>query len=395
MSFFSKYERKKHTLAHFEKRVCVDCDKLILRIDDEWYESHQHSHRLSTDMVNFESIEIKAEFEEKFEDYFLYPTETPELIKCDFNEREYYDDQMKIIENPYDTFNESFIHDEVRILPGELKESDKNSPIQASHTEIKPTKRKYEKLMLAHELRLRTGPSKCDICSKTTKSFQSMRKHMKRYHSENKIIKKPTIGRGGQELRPTGRLQCDICRKWAKNIECMRKHMISQHCNGNAVKLGANGRFFTVRRKMYVCYICRTQFKNFENLRIHMRQHTGIEPFECSECERKFKSKSNLATHKTIHSTEKKYRCGICEKVFRCKSNMRSHLMVHSGEKRNRCDIESCGQSYTYLVDLKRHKFRAHGIYFKKFPCPICPEILSERKLLRSHMLKHDKMKIK
>lgn len=42
LQFSSRNDRNTHTLEHFAKKTCSDCNKNVVRIGDEWYELHFH-----------------------------------------------------------------------------------------------------------------------------------------------------------------------------------------------------------------------------------------------------------------------------------------------------------------------------------------------------------------
>lgn len=56
---------------------------------------------------------------------------------------------------------------------------------------------------------------------------------------------------------------------------------------------------------VYKCPQCRYQCPNLDNMRKHMRIHTGEKPFACTLCTYKSAQRCNLYTHiKSHHSTE-------------------------------------------------------------------------------------------
>lgn len=126
----------------------------------------------------------------------------------------------------------------------------------------------------------------------------------------------------------------------------------------------------------------------------HWKNHnTTI--YDCGMCEKTFWRKDNLRIHMLrIHKPFETKQFGClhegCPKRFRSTSQRIEHMRMHTGEKPFTCSAEGCDRRFSYRIDLKRHRFRAHGIYTKKFPCHICAEIFPENMLLKKHLIKHE-----
>ncbi|XP_046406968.1 zinc finger protein 888-like isoform X1 [Ischnura elegans] len=82
-------------------------------------------------------------------------------------------------------------------------------------------------------------------------------------------------------------------------------------------------------RSFLDCPFCRKGFRSRENLRLHVRKHTGERPFECSVCGRAFGGKSDMTRHLRIHTGERPYRCNVCSKRFARADYLSKHLTTH------------------------------------------------------------------
>lgn len=109
----------------------------------------------------------------------------------------------------------------------------------------------------------------------------------------------------------------------------------------------------------------------------------------CSYCGTSFRQLYHLSEHINAHTGATPYSCELCDKKFTRHNILKAHQLVHTKEKPCICNIDKCGRAYAYEIDLKRHKFSAHGIYSKKHICTLCEKVFPEKKLLRKHLESH------
>jgi KRAB domain-containing zinc finger protein len=200
---------------------------------------------------------------------------------------------------------------------------------------------------------------KCHIpeCSKTFSKSSQLRDHInqhkgiKPYIRKNNEIFACSFQDCGKDIGLLGNLKrhgemtyvCDICNKRFAKSRNLRQH-ITIHS-----------------KKTFVCRFqdCGKQFKQLQHLKLHIRKHTGVRPYECKICNKPFKQSANLSYHIRIHSKET-FVCIFrdCGKQFSLLRNMRNHIRTHTGERPYECAV--CKKRFTVSGSLSRHMKRLH-----------------------------------
>ncbi|KAJ8973281.1 hypothetical protein NQ317_019547 [Molorchus minor] len=79
--------------------------------------------------------------------------------------------------------------------------------------------------------------------------------------------------------------------------------------------------------------ICASPYR----LQEHMRQHTGVKPYQCSykNCTWRFSTASKLKRHQIIHTRDRKFHCtiGDCKKSFFRSEHLKEHTLTHIEKK--------------------------------------------------------------
>lgn len=83
------------------------------------------------------------------------------------------------------------------------------------------------------------------------------------------------------------------------------------------------------RERRFACPFCGKCVRSKENLKLHVRKHTGERPFVCLFCGRAFGGKSDLTRHLRIHTGERPYHCEACGKCFARADYLSKHLTTH------------------------------------------------------------------
>ena len=61
-------------------------------------------------------------------------------------------------------------------------------------------------------------------------------------------------------------------------------------------------------------------------MKVHLRTHTDILPYECSFCHRRFREKGSVVRHMRMHTGEKPYECRFCGRRFAEHGTLNRHL---------------------------------------------------------------------
>ncbi|KAK2580375.1 hypothetical protein KPH14_006130 [Odynerus spinipes] len=95
------------------------------------------------------------------------------------------------------------------------------------------------------------------------------------------------------------------------------------------ITLARSGHEADRRERRFACPFCGKCVRSKENLKLHVRKHTGERPFVCLFCGRAFGGKSDLTRHLRIHTGERPYHCEMCGKCFARADYLSKHLTTH------------------------------------------------------------------
>ena len=135
----------------------------------------------------------------------------------------------------------------------------------------------------------------------------------------------------------------------------------------------------------YRCQYCAAEFSRSEDMKRHIRIHTGERKYKCEECGAAFSENGTLKKHLRTHTGEKNYKCELCGAAFSQSSTLKAHTRTHTGEKGYKCDL--CGAAFSHSFSLNRHLLIHSGE--KNYKCHVCGASFSQSSNLKTHIVIH------
>ncbi|XP_001359470.4 zinc finger protein 287 [Drosophila pseudoobscura] len=220
---------------------------------------------------------------------------------------------------------------------------------------------------------------KCSICPRVFAKNDSLARHIAIAHSL-------TADEAAQELanESSGRgvLTCKYCPRILKRQDTLRRHMQAFHPEEAAKDATESAASSTRKRtaKRRECPHCGISFPT-SSLTIHIRRHTGENPYKCDQCERAFPRSQDLSLHMRQHTGERPNECKICSKKFISQNKLARHMRLHTGQRPYAC--VKCDKSFVQSNDLKIHMRRHTGE--RPYKCNVCGDSFVSGSLLNVH----------
>ncbi|XP_065365734.1 zinc finger protein 157-like isoform X1 [Calliphora vicina] len=211
----------------------------------------------------------------------------------------------------------------------------------------------------------------CNICRKKLLK-KNLNKHLelhKRKEEENKVV---------DDTKP---YLCSFCPREFKNSKYLHQHEKVHHAESSDIvyvctdceRQYASQYLLDVHRKQAhkerdnVCNICGNAFKLRNQLVNHMKLHLE-KNIPCPHCDKKYARPFDLNVHLRSHTGEQPYACHLCEKRFAIKVRLTYHLQKHYGIKHY---CKECGAEFNSKQKLKAHSFKHTGMPYR---CQLCDD---------------------
>ncbi|CAG9787435.1 unnamed protein product [Diatraea saccharalis] len=177
----------------------------------------------------------------------------------------------------------------------------------------------------------------CEVCGfKTYKKYRLFNIHMKCHENGKSYV-------------------CPICTKRFKNANQLSKHKL-------------------IHKKVSKCSICQQEFSNERRLRLHVTAvHDKVKPFKCCHCDYTAARKEEMKRHLRSHTGDKPYSCDQCQYRSSDHNALRRHKKIHSNENLYKCKY--CPYSAIQSTKFASHMISNHPNVSSNdlHRCPYCP----------------------
>ena len=270
---------------------------------------------------------------------------------------------------------------------------------------------------------------KCQYCEKVYYRKESVRRHIRDAHSEDKEKSNETKGvfpcdqcDKTYDLKGKLRRHVRIVHEAAQSGYCdqcdgaffrdITRHMIVSHTNQKPIECPechkTIGKNYSLQRHLKLCQgaadregpklcdLCGKECENHIELRKHkkkvhlvvsLKKPRIVEKIQCPQCDKKLSGKTALNLHiRTIHEKRRDFICDECGKCFTQRVALQVHIKgMHSEEKKAGYACPKCDKVWTSERGRQLHMEKTHNEKYM-FGCQFCPQKFEFKPLLRAHL---------
>uniref|UniRef100_A0A1A9WDF2 Protein krueppel n=1 Tax=Glossina brevipalpis TaxID=37001 RepID=A0A1A9WDF2_9MUSC len=231
--------------------------------------------------------------------------------------------------------------------------------------------------------RLAAGNFNCEDCDRSFAKIETLERHKKQAHTFLPIEVIASISPSVPEATQSEnkRILCSYCPRIFVRRDNYARHLITAH--SDEAEITPEDREMAKAKHNYkkgLCPHCGESF-SLASLSIHIRRHTGENPYKCTVCSKGFPRRQDLVIHERQHTGERPHVCSACGKSFSRANKLSRHMRIHTGERPYKCT--KCTRSFVQSNDLKIHMRRHTGE--KPYKCNVCSEAFICGAALRIH----------
>ena len=108
-------------------------------------------------------------------------------------------------------------------------------------------------------------------------------------------------------------------------------------------------------------FLAKTKTKDLVSYTANHSEIENGQSFYCEECGEAFSVVAQLQQHREIyHDCDKRFSCPHCGRGFKSTENLKIHIRTHTGEKPYNCDI--CNYASADPSNFRKHQKKNHGL---------------------------------
>lgn len=217
----------------------------------------------------------------------------------------------------------------------------------------------------------------CGICNNAFASPRELQKHIRKAHQ-------------------TVRIYCDLCSETFTSPKELARHMKKGHKPSKTTESNElidntqnkKGNSKEKKKRIFQCFLCKTEYDVKAKLRIHMKLHKRNKP--CKVCKVLF-TVNELSSH--LCDDKKSIRCDYCTNDFTTTLALLNHIdLSHENKKFYGC--EKCPTFFPMVALKEIHALSHAQDEPRQFACNLCSKAYTRQTFLTQHIKKrHEQQK--